>query len=477
MTKAFSFAQRRGAVRLRQGGSFCAIALAVAVEAGAQAPGGAPPAAADLATRLDAVAAAAVGEGFNGVVLVAKGGEEILARGYGVANVKAGTPFTADTVVQIGSNVKDFTKVAIFQLVEAGKLSLDDPIGKYFPEAPADKRAITIDQLLDHRSGLPLGFVADRTQLSREEFFRRLWAATLQFPPGSAERYSNAGYSLLAALTEKLSGESYDGYVERAILKPAGLRETGFLGPGFDPARLAHGYDGGADQGTMFDVPHFPDGHAWALRGNGGYVATARDQVKFFRAIGRGELLRDPELRRRVFDRDGMAVYAGSDNVCFFLFGWYPRQGIEVVIASNRAEFPGAKLLERLEPLFGVDGPHRTNQEIDASAAPVTMPDTGPGRTVAAWFAAYGSGDDGVMRKFYAEHAESGPDAPSIEKRLENFHRMRGNLGELTPIALRESPEGIEVTVRTGKGERADLTFVIEPATPFRLKGIRVMVG
>jgi CubicO group peptidase (beta-lactamase class C family) len=476
MKMALSFMKRSAAVRFRQGSSFCAIALAVALEAGAQPEGGGP-AAGDLGARLDAVAKAAVGEGFNGVVLVAKGGEEIFAKGYGLANVKAGTPFTPDTLVQIGSNVKDFTKVAIFQLVEAGKLSLDDPIVEFFPDAPADKRSITIDQLLDHRSGLPIGFVPDRTLLSRDEFLRRLWTASLEFAPGSSERYSNAGYSVLAAVIEKVTGESYDDYVARAILRPAGLRETGYLKPRFDPARLAHGYDGGEDQGTMLDMPHYPEGHGWALRGNGGYLATARDQLRFFRTIGRGELLREPAHRARVFPQDGPVVLAGSDNVCFFLFASYPHEGIELVVASNRAEFPGAKLLERIEPLLGVGGPRRTNHEINAPATPVTLADTGPGRTVAAWLAAYATGDDEVMRRFYSEHAESGPDAPPAEKRLQAFHRMRGNLGELTPVAVRETPEGLELTVRTAKGERADLTFLLEAAAPFRLKGIRVMVG
>lgn len=484
MNRRFRCSDRCPDARFRRAGKLGALALAVALEAGARQEGGAPSVSGGLGERLDAVAAAAVAEGFNGVVLVAKGGAEILAKGYGVANVATAARFTPETVVQIGSNVKDFTKVAIFQLAEAGKLALGDPISRFFPDAPPDKAAITVDQLLDHRSGLPLGVARpgggrspDDDPMSWDQFRDRLWSRALEFAPGTSERYSNAGYSLLARIVEQLAGESFDAYVARAVLRPLGLRDTGFLAPRFDPSRLAHGYENGEDMGTMLDRPHDASGHLWALRGNGGYVATVRDQLRFFRAMARGELLRDPEHRRRVFSADGPAIYAGSDNVCFFLFASFPREGFELVLASNRAEFPASRLLERFEPLLGIAGLRRTNHEIDPPATPAEFPESGPGRTVAAWFAAYASGDEAVMRRFFEAHAASGPQEPPVERRLENFRRMRGTLGELTPVAVDETPEGVEVTVRTEKGERARFGFDVEPQAPYRLRGIRIEVG
>ncbi|MGK2960651.1 MAG: serine hydrolase domain-containing protein [Gemmatimonadaceae bacterium] len=89
-------------------------------------------------------------------------------------------PFSAGTVVQIGSNTKDFTKVAILQLVEAGRISLADPLSRFFPSAPGDKRGITLSQLLEHQAGFPLGLGPDADQVSRQQLIDN--AMALQAP-------------------------------------------------------------------------------------------------------------------------------------------------------------------------------------------------------------------------------------------------------------------------------------------------------
>ena len=99
----------------------------------------------NLSQRTDSVMKAAERAGFSGVVRIEKGGSLVLEKGYGLA-IRPSVRFTPQTVVQIGSNTKDFTAVAILQLQEAGKLSQGDSLAKYFPNAPADKRNITIAQ-------------------------------------------------------------------------------------------------------------------------------------------------------------------------------------------------------------------------------------------------------------------------------------------------------------------------------------------
>ncbi len=110
----------------------------------------------DARARLDSAMREAERAGFSGVVRVQRGKDVLLEKGYGMANRTTKTAFTPATVVQIGSNTKDFTAVAILQLVEAKKISLTDPLSKYFPSAPADKRGILIRQFDESPRRIPV---------------------------------------------------------------------------------------------------------------------------------------------------------------------------------------------------------------------------------------------------------------------------------------------------------------------------------
>ena len=185
----------------------------------------------DVATKLDSTMKVAERAGFSGVVRVERDGKVLLDKGYGFANRSARIPFTHETVVQIGSNTKDFTAVAILQLQAAGKLSMSDTLGKYFPAAPADKKGITIRQLMNHRAGFPLGIGGDFDAFNRSILVDSAMRTPLLFQPGSRESYSNTGFSLLAAIIEQVTGKTYDVYIRDAITAPLGMRRTGFLLP------------------------------------------------------------------------------------------------------------------------------------------------------------------------------------------------------------------------------------------------------
>ena len=191
--------------------------------------------------RLDSALRALEAKGFSGVIRIDKDGATILEKGYGLANREERRPFEPSTVVQIGSNTKDFTMVALLQLQERGRIDMRDSLAKYFPTAPADKRNITLAQLANHRAGFPIGLGGDFEPLSREQFLDAAFKRPLLFAPGAREQYSNTGYALLAAVIEKVSGMTYDEYLRDNILKPLGLENTGFLFPNFDAKRLAHG--------------------------------------------------------------------------------------------------------------------------------------------------------------------------------------------------------------------------------------------
>ena len=141
------------------------VAILIAVAAGTSHPAplaGQPPASTasavvreGLGATIDTFLTRAAAHGLSGAIVVARGGEVILRKGYGVADRARGTDVTAETSFFIGSLAKQFTAAATLRLTADGKLTLDDTLGAFFPNAPADKRAITLRHLLSHTSGLP----------------------------------------------------------------------------------------------------------------------------------------------------------------------------------------------------------------------------------------------------------------------------------------------------------------------------------
>jgi len=436
-----------------------------------------------LGQRLDALIQKAEERGFHGNVLIAQKDEVVLLKGYGLANQAAQTRFTPATLVQIGSNVKDFTKVAIFQLVEKNQLKLSDTLDRFIEGLSTETGGVTIANLLEHTASLPLGMGGDDYPLTRDEMLQRLRSLKLASPPGSKKQYSNIGYSLLAFIVEKLSGQSFDAYVAKEILEPLGMRETGTYIPKLDQTRIAHGYSGDVDKGIILDMPHDAEGHLWNLRGNGGYLSTLAEMHAFYKALRDFKLIKDPALRDKVFNPGEAGVFAGSDMVSFFLFANFPGVDAVVFIATNHSAFKGPALLREIEPVLGIAdrGERRITGRENNVTAPMLdkLPDTGIGRTIGEYLKAFNSGDVEIMRKFFTERSLQGPDSPSMDVRLERYRSMFGNLKQLTFQGLRQSPEGEgwEVTALTGSGETATLTFSIEESEPFRFRGVRVMIG
>jgi CubicO group peptidase (beta-lactamase class C family) len=194
----------------------------------------APKSDAEVVSAVTAVVDRAVAEDrFSGAVLVAKDGKPLMARAWGMADPARQVANRPDTKFNLGSINKIFTKIAIGQLAAAGKLSLNDPVRKHLPNYPspiADR--ITIQQLLDHKSGLgdffgPKYLAAPPSSLRKLADFLPLFAdKPLEFEPGAEQRYSNAGYLVLGLIVERLSGESYYDYVRDHITRPAGMKDT-----------------------------------------------------------------------------------------------------------------------------------------------------------------------------------------------------------------------------------------------------------
>jgi len=235
----------------------------------------------------------------SGVVLVAKDGVAVASKAAGIANKATNAPIDLNTKFNLGSMNKMFTAIAIAQLAQAGKLSFTDTVGKHLPDYPnkevADK--VTIHQLLTHTSGMGMywgeKFKEQREKLVTVAAHLPLFAADpLAFPPGEKFQYSNAGYMLLGAIIEKVSGQDYYSYVQEHIYKPAGMNDTGFYDATKETTNLAVGYTkmspDGQPQAKIRDNTNMRD-----VRGGpaGGGFSTAPDLVKFQQALFSYKLL------------------------------------------------------------------------------------------------------------------------------------------------------------------------------------------
>jgi CubicO group peptidase (beta-lactamase class C family) len=250
----------------------------------------------DLAKKLDLYLTRITPFGFSGALLTVKDGKVILNKGYGMAIRLENVPNTSETVFSTGSITKQFTAAGIMKLEMMGKLKTEDPITKYFKEVPEDKKAITLHNLLTHTSGV-INFTGPDFEVApRDETMRKILDAPLQFRPGEEFSYSNAGYSMLAAVIEKVSGQGYEEFMNKNIFTPAGMKFTGYRMPEWDKKVVAHWYGGEKDNGTPLekDYPY------WHYLGNGGILSTTEDMYRWHQAL-LGDNVLSAAVKKKMF--------------------------------------------------------------------------------------------------------------------------------------------------------------------------------
>ena len=292
-------------------------------------------------------------------LLVLKVGEAVVRRGWGRSDLARGTQAGPETGYRLASVSKPFTAAAVLLLAQDGKLSIDDPVRRWLPSLPVAAEGILVRHLLEHSAGLydyedlmqkpwP-GQILDAGVLALLEQEERL-----HFPPGSAYRYSNSGYALLALVVERASGMDFADYLRSRIFLPLGMRDTHARvddGPGI-PYR-AWGYsavEGGGWQPT--------DQNAYsAVLGDGGIYSSIDDLARWDAALGDDSLF-TAETRALAFGRH--VQVASEPEATHYGFGWrvtadgrrqwhngesigfrnayvrWPAQGVTVVLLSNR---------------------------------------------------------------------------------------------------------------------------------------------
>ncbi|HEY7545742.1 MAG TPA: serine hydrolase domain-containing protein, partial [Blastocatellia bacterium] len=267
----------------------------------------------DLGRRLDQHLNRLADFGFSGSVLVAKGRQIVFHKAYGLADRARNIPVSTATVFDIASITKQFTAAALLRLEMAGKLKTSDPINKFLPNVPDDKSAITLEHLLTHTSGM--GGVLNGTEsVTRDQFIAGILRQPLASKPGTAYAYSNAGFTLLAALIELVSGQTYETFLSEQLFKPAGMTNTGFYEDKsrWDSGLVAHGYDEDTDKGAPTEWK--PD---YRFRGSSYVLTTAGDLFKWEMAL-RGDAILSKEAKRKFFSAPAPTDEPGRS----YGYGW-----------------------------------------------------------------------------------------------------------------------------------------------------------
>src|SRR5277367_3419409 len=258
-----------------------------------------PQAAPDPARMEQVIQSYASKKQIMGSVLVARGNDILFDRSYGDANLEWDIPNSPSTKFRLGSITKQFTAASILLLEERGKLSVNDPVKKYIPDAPAAWDKITIFNLLTHTSGIP-NFTSFSDYPSHEPF-----AATpeqvvawfrdnpLDFQPGEKWSYSNSGYVLLGYLIEKISGDSYQKFLQENIFTPLGMKDSGYDSNSAIILHRASGYvpgpSGPANAGYInMTVP----------LSAGGLYSTTQDLLLWEQGLFGGKLLSASSLQK-----------------------------------------------------------------------------------------------------------------------------------------------------------------------------------
>jgi CubicO group peptidase (beta-lactamase class C family) len=183
----------------------------------------------EIPKHIDDYLTNSVSNGYSGAVLIAKGGEIILSKGYGWADKNKKIPNKPSTVFNIGSVTKQFTAAAILKLMESNKLNTSDNLIKYFPQAPSDKQNITIHQLLTHTSGISPQTGGFRyNEATKVQFIKECLESELMYAPGTKHTYANANYILLAAIVEGVSQQEYETFLRENLWNPLDMNHTGY---------------------------------------------------------------------------------------------------------------------------------------------------------------------------------------------------------------------------------------------------------
>jgi CubicO group peptidase (beta-lactamase class C family) len=308
-------------------------------------------------------------------VVVARDGALLVHRAFGLADVDAATPASTATNYRLASLTKQFTAMSILLLVDSGKLTLDQKVRTVLPELPAYTDAITLRHLLTHTSGLwdYEDFVPDtqRVQVTDADVLRltRDRTDSLYFAPGSAWRYSNTGYALLALIVERTSGKRFADFLHERIFAPLGMAHTvAHIEGGDTITRRAYGHTMHGDTARRTD-----QSATSAVLGDGGIYSSIDDLMRWDAALRAGRLVRASLWREATTP---FVLTSGKETT--YGFGWfvethlgrrrlrhhgetrgftnaiskYPDDHLTIIVLTNRSDSAPWEIADRLAELY-----------------------------------------------------------------------------------------------------------------------------
>ena len=257
------------------------------------------PTPADVAKHVDTVVQKMLSRPVGGIsVAIAREGKVVFARGYGMANLEHSVAVTPETVFHIDSISKNIVAGVLLQLVDEGKLNLDDDVTRYVPEAPTHGRKVTVRQLLNHTSGiysftsLPEAAANERLDLTHEQVLGLIKEKPFDFEPGTAWRYDNSAFYLAGMVVERVTKQEYGSYLREHVFSPLGLNSAQMCDARIVVSHLASGYE--RDSGVLVHAGFI----SWKLPFAAGSIcATATDVLKWQAALDTGRVLSEASLK------------------------------------------------------------------------------------------------------------------------------------------------------------------------------------
>ncbi|HLF47364.1 MAG TPA: serine hydrolase domain-containing protein [Chitinophagaceae bacterium] len=247
---------------------------------------------------------------------VIKNGKAVVNKGYGLANAELNVPVNAETVIRLGSVSKQFFSTAIITLMEEGKLSIDDPVHKFFPDAPEIWRPIQIKHLMSHSSGLKRESPAydNFKMISDLEIIKAAYPLPLDYKTGEKYQYCNLGYYILAQIITQVSGMNWDQYIHQKLFVPAGMSNS-YMTEFYQiiPNR-ASGYMHRKD--TLVNATAM-----FAIRPSGGFLSTSSDMIKWDKVLREQKIILTSENWEKLW-QPFIKTSVDPDSRSFYGFGW-----------------------------------------------------------------------------------------------------------------------------------------------------------
>lgn len=243
-------------------------------------------------------------------------GQAVVNKGYGLANVELNVPVTSETVIRLGSVSKQFFTTAIMKLMEEGKLSIEDSVHKFFPDAPEAWRPIKIKNLMSHTSGLQREAPAyNNFKIQPDiDIIRSAYNLPMVFNTGEKYLYCNLAYFMLAEIIKQVSGTSWQNYIHSALFKPAGMNNSYLTDFYLIIPNRADGYMHNGD--TLINSTAM-----FAIRPSGGFLSTSSDMIKWEKVIREKRIILKKDNWEKLWqpfiktsDKAGSTEYYG--------FGW-----------------------------------------------------------------------------------------------------------------------------------------------------------